>query len=201
MVPCLYQGNIYIKRKLWVWRDQKCIILVGAKISLTCAGRQTTLSQGTRYTAENTKLRKLWWTYRHGTVLHQGNIYFKKEATGVERPEMYFSSRCKIPLTCAGCRITRLKGVGIGPRTETSVNWGGSIAMVPYLYQYNIYIKRKLLVWRVQKCIPKLCAKTPLCCVGRQTTLSQGTRYRVEKGKLCKLGWTYRHGSVFAPRQ
>ena len=97
MVPCLYQGNIYIKRKLWVWRDQKCIILVGAKIPLTCAGCQTTLSQGTQYRAENTNLHKLWWTYRHGTVLHQGNIYFKKEATGMERPEMYFSSQCKNP--------------------------------------------------------------------------------------------------------
>ena len=31
MVPCLHQGNIYTERKLRVWRDQKCIPLVGAK--------------------------------------------------------------------------------------------------------------------------------------------------------------------------
>ena len=30
MVPCLHQGNIYTKRKLRVWTDQKCILLVGA---------------------------------------------------------------------------------------------------------------------------------------------------------------------------
>ena len=89
IVPCLHQGNIYMKRTLRVWRDQKCISLVSAKI----------------------------------------------------------------PLTCARCQITRLKGVAIGPRTETSVNWGGSIAMVPCLHQGNIYIKRKLPVWRNQKCI------------------------------------------------
>ena len=34
MVPCLHQGNIYEKRKLRIWRDQKCIALVGAKTHL-----------------------------------------------------------------------------------------------------------------------------------------------------------------------
>ena len=39
MVRCLHQGNIYTKRKLRTWRDQKCIPLVGAIPPLTCAGR------------------------------------------------------------------------------------------------------------------------------------------------------------------
>ena len=135
MVPCLYQGNIYIKRKIRVWRNQKCIPLVGAKTTLTCAGSQT----------------------------------------------------------------THLKGVGIGPRMETCVNWGEPIAMVPCLHQGNIFIKRRLRVWRDQKCISKLGAKTPLTCARRQTIPSQRTRYKVENENLCKLGWTYRHGTVFAP--
>ena len=33
MVPYLHQSNVYIKRKLQAWRVQKCIPLVGAKIS------------------------------------------------------------------------------------------------------------------------------------------------------------------------
>ena len=37
MVPCLQQGNIYTKRKLQVWRDQKCIPLVGSIAPLNCA--------------------------------------------------------------------------------------------------------------------------------------------------------------------
>ena len=95
MVPCLYQGNIYIKRKLQVWIAQKCISLVGAKRPLTCAARQTTPSQMSRYRVEYGTLRKLGWTYRHGTVFAPRQYLHQKEATGMESPEMYFPSRCK----------------------------------------------------------------------------------------------------------
>ena len=98
-------------------------------------------------------------------------------------------------------KLPHLKGVGIGPRTETYVNWGGPIAMVPLLHQGNIYIKRKLREWGDHKCIPLVYARTPLTCAGRQTIPSQGSRYRPEDGKLYKLGWTYRHVTVLAPRQ
>ena len=137
MVPCLHQGNIYTKRKLRVWRDQKCIPLVGAITILTCAGRQNTPSRGRRYRAQNGKLRKLGRTYRHGTVF---------------APRKY-------------------------------------------------YTKRKLRVWRDQKCIPLVGAIPPLTCAGRQNTPSRGRRYRAQNGKLRKLGRTYRHGTVFAPRK
>ena len=49
MVPYLHQGNIYTKWKLWVWRDQECISLVGAITSLNCAGRLNTPSRGRQY--------------------------------------------------------------------------------------------------------------------------------------------------------
>ena len=87
------------------------------------------------------------------------------------------------------------------PTRETCVYWGGPIAMVPCLHQGNIYMKRKLRVWRDQKCISLLGAKTPLTCAGRETTPSQMRRYRVDKGNLRKLGRTYRHGTVFAPKE
>ena len=102
MVPCLHQGNIYIKRKLWVWRAQKCISLVGAKSPLTCAGRQTTPSQRSRYRVDNGNLRKLRWTYRYGTVFAPRQYSHQKEATGMESPEMYFPSRCKKPSYLCG---------------------------------------------------------------------------------------------------
>ena len=98
-------------------------------------------------------------------------------------------------------KLPRLKVGAIGSRRETCVYWGGPTAMVPSLHQGNIYIKRKLRVWRVRKCIFLVGAKTPLTCAGRQSTPSQGRRYRVEQGNLRMLGWTYRHGTVFAPRQ
>ena len=137
MVPCLNKGNIYTERKLRVWRDQKCIPLVGAKTILTCANRRNTPSRGRQYTAQNGKLLKL----------------------------------------------------------------GEPIAMVPCLHQGNIYNKRKVRVWRDQKCIPLVGAKTILTCASRQITPSRGRQYRAQNRKLRQLGRTYRHCTVFAPRQ
>ena len=95
MVPCLHQGSIYIKSKLRVRRDQKCIPLVGAITLLICTGRQTTPSEGSPYRPENGNLRKFGWTYQHGTVFAPGYYLYQKEATGMERPEMYSPCRCK----------------------------------------------------------------------------------------------------------
>ena len=122
IVPCLHQGNIYIKTKLRVWRDQKCIPLVGAIIPLTCAGRQNTPSRERQYRAQYGKLHKLGRTYRHDTVF--------------------------------------------APRK---------------------YTKRKLRVWRDQKCIPLVGAIIPLTCAGRESTRSRGRQYRAQYGKLHKL--------------
>ena len=102
MVPCLHQGNIYIKRKLREWRDQKCIPMVGAKTSLTCAGRETPASQMSQYRAENGNLRKLVWTYRHGIVFAPRQCLYQKEATGMDNLEIYSPSRCKNPMFLCG---------------------------------------------------------------------------------------------------
>ena len=102
MVPCLHQGNIYTKRKLRVWRDQKCILLVGANSPLTCAGCQNTPSRGKEYRAQNGKLRKLRRSYLHGTVFAQRKYLYQEEATGMERPENYSVSRCNNPTLLCG---------------------------------------------------------------------------------------------------
>ena len=98
-------------------------------------------------------------------------------------------------------KLPRLKGGVIGPRTETCVNSGGSIALVPCVHQGNIHIKRQSGIWRVHNCIPLVGGNPPLNCGGSQTTLSEGRRYRTENGNLRKLGRIYRLGTVFAPRQ
>ena len=98
-------------------------------------------------------------------------------------------------------KLPCLRGGCIGPRMETCVNWGGTIALVPSFHQGNVYIKRKLQVWRQQKYIPLVGAETLLTCAGRQATLSHGGRYRAENGNLHKLGWTYHHGTVFATKK
>ena len=123
MVQCLHQSNLYIKRKLHVWRVQKCMPVVGAKTALTCAGLQTTSPHVRQYWANNGDLRKFGSTFRHGTTF--------------------------APKEC--------------------------------LHQ------RKLLVWRVQKCIPLVGAKPALTCAGLQTTMSHVRRYRAENGNFRKF--------------
>ena len=68
----------------------------------------------------------------------------------------------KALLPVRAVKLPRLKGGGIGPRTETCVNSGGCIALVQCLQKGYIYIKREKGVWRVQKCIPLVGAKTLL---------------------------------------
>ena len=95
MVPCLHQSNVYIKRKLQVWRVQKCIPLVGAKTALTCVGRQVTLSHLSQYRAENGILRKYGSNFRHGTVFAPKQSLYQKEAPGMDSPKILSSSRWK----------------------------------------------------------------------------------------------------------
>ena len=89
IVPCFHQGNSYTKRKLWVWKDQKCIPLVGGITTLTCAGRRNTPSRERQYRAKNGKFGKLGRTYGHGTVFATSKYLHQNEATGMERPEIY----------------------------------------------------------------------------------------------------------------
>ena len=95
-------------------------------------------------------------------------------------------------------KIPRLEGGSIGPSTESCINCDGPISMVPCLHQGNIYKKKKVRVWRDQKCIPLVGAITPLNCAGRHNTPSRGRQYRAQNGKFGKLGRTYGHGTVFA---
>ena len=102
MVSCIHQGIIYTKRKLRVWRDQNCIPLIGAITRLTCAGHHNTPSRGRHYRAQNGKFGKLGRSYGHGTVFAPRKYLYQKEATGMERPEMYSVNRCNNPTYLSG---------------------------------------------------------------------------------------------------
>ena len=75
------------------------------------------------------------------------------------------------------------------------------MAMVPCWNQGNIYTKRKLRVWREQNCIPLVGAIAPINCAEHRNTPSRGRQYRYQNGKYGKMGRTYGHGTVFAPRK
>ena len=93
-------------------------------------------------------------------------------------------------------RLPRLMQSSIGPRTEICGNLGLPFAKVPCLHQSSIYIKTIIPVWRVQKRIPLVGAKTALTTTGQQTTPSHVRQYRTENGNLRKSGSTFRHGTV-----
>ena len=105
MVPCLHQSNVYFKRKIWVWRVQKCIPLVGAKSSLNCAGLQTTPCHVRQNRSENRNLWKSGSTFFHVSMFAPKQCLYQKEATHMESPKMYSSRRCK-NLTCVGLQTT-----------------------------------------------------------------------------------------------
>ena len=94
MVSCLHQCNVYAKRKLRVWRAQKCNLLVGTSTAPTGTVLQTTLCHTALYRANNGNFRKFGATCRHGTVFAPLQCLYCNETTGVRSPKMQFSSRC-----------------------------------------------------------------------------------------------------------
>ena len=141
MVPCLHQGNIYTKRKLRAWKDQKCIPLVGVITPLNCPGRQNTPSRGMRYRAQNGKFPKLGRTHRHGTVFAPRKYLYEKEATGMKRPEMYSTSRWNNPTYLYGpskypvSREAVWAQSGKLPKLGRTYRHGTVFAPRKYLYQ------------------------------------------------------------------
>ena len=59
-----------------------------------------------------------------------------------------------------GRKLPGVMGGSIGCRMEIRGISGQQIPMVPRLHQSNGYIKRKLQVWRAQKCIALVGAET-----------------------------------------
>ena len=68
-----------------------------------------------------------------------------------------------------GRKLPSVMGGSIGSREEIWETSGLPNLMVPRLHQCNGYIKRKLLAWRVQKCIALVGADTVLTSAGPQT--------------------------------
>ena len=119
--------------------------------------------------------------------LHQGYIYTKRKLHAWRAQKCIPLVGAIIPLTYAGRQNTPSRGGSIRSRTESWVNCDEPISMAPCLHQGNIYTKRKVRVWRDQKCIPLIGAITPLTCAGCQNTPSRGRQYMVQNGMLGKL--------------
>ena len=120
MVPCLHQGNIYNKRKLRAWRDQKCIPLVGAKTTLTCAGHQNTPSRGRQYGPRMESCVNWDGPIAMVPCVHLGNIYNKRKLRALKDQKCIPLVSAITPLTCAGLQSTQSRGRRYGNRTDLS---------------------------------------------------------------------------------
>ena len=94
MVQCLHQNKNYFKRKLGLWRAQKCIPLVGVISAHTCAGPQTNPSHVRQYRAENVILGKSGANFRNAAVFASKQELYQNEARPMENPKIYSSRRC-----------------------------------------------------------------------------------------------------------
>ena len=83
------------KRKLRVWRVQKCIPFIGAKTSLTCAGLETSPFHISQYRGKNGNLLISGYNFYHVTEFAPKQCLYQKETTAMESPKMYSSRRCK----------------------------------------------------------------------------------------------------------
>ena len=68
MVPCLKQCNVYIVRKLRVWRAPKCNFLVSAKTAPTGTAQQTTPCLAAPSWARNRNFQNFGASFCHGSV-------------------------------------------------------------------------------------------------------------------------------------
>ena len=133
--------------------------------------------------------------------LHQTNVYIKRKLRGWRVNKCTPLVGVKTVLTCAGLQTTPVHGRHYRAENGNLRKFGSTNRHRTVLHQSNVYIKRKLRGWRAQKCIPLVGTKPVLTCAVPQTTPVYGGHYRAENGNLCKFGFTYRHGSMFPPKQ
>ena len=110
MVLCLHQVNIYTKRKLRVWRDQKCIPLVGTITPLNVRSVKIPRLEGGSI-ATRTESRVNWdGPMAIVPCLHQGNIYTKRKLRVCRDQKCIQIVGAITPLTCAGRQSSPSRG-------------------------------------------------------------------------------------------
>ena len=81
-IQCLYQG------KLRECRAQNCTPCFGAKSPLRSTSLRTFRFHAAPYRADSTNLRQFGATFRHGTVFAPMQCLYRKEAKGMQSPQM-----------------------------------------------------------------------------------------------------------------
>ena len=106
MVPCLHQCRVYTKRKLRVWRAQKCNFLVSAKTTPTRTGQQNTPCLAAPYWTSNRNFQNFGATFATRPCLHQCKVYIKRKLRVWKVQKFNFLVRAKTELAVLGQQTT-----------------------------------------------------------------------------------------------
>ena len=146
MVPCLHQGNVHIKLKLWERRAWKCKLCFGADSPQTCTVLQTTWFHTEPFKTVNWNLRKFWATYRHGTMFCTKAMFISKLSYAKGQPKnVNLVSVLVAHRPVQAYKLPYFMQRRIGPTMEIYGNSGLLIILVLCLHQSNVHIRSKLL--------------------------------------------------------
>ena len=140
MVPCLHQCNVYVVRKLQVWRAQKFNFVVSAKSTPTGTGQQTAPCLAALYWASNRKFSNFGSTYRHGSVLAPMQHYVKRKLQVWSSQKCNFLVSAKTAPTGTGQHTTPCLAAPYLVSNRNFQNFGATyrhgsvLAQMQYLY-------------------------------------------------------------------
>ena len=133
--------------------------------------------------------------------LHKCNIYIKRKLRVWTAQQCNFIVSAKPAPTGTGHKLPGILQRRIGQATEIFKTLGLLFAMIPGLLQCKVYVKRKLRVWRAQKCNFLVSSKTAPTGTGQHTIPCLAALYLVSNRNFQNFGATYRHGTVLAQMQ
>ena len=95
--------------------------------------------------------RRIWGSIGPRTEICTKAMFISKGSCWyVESKNVFRLSVHKPHLLVWACKLPRLMWGGISSRTKICGSSGLPFAIVPYLHQTTVYIKRNLRIWRVQ---------------------------------------------------
>ena len=162
---------------------------------------QITRIHASPYRAVNANFRNFGASYRHGTVFAPKQYLYQKVALGMQSTKILSLGWCKKGTNLYGLQITRIYVSPYRSENANFRNFGASyrhgtvFAPKQYLYQ------KEALGMQSTKILSLGWCKKGTNLYGLQITRIYVSPYRSENANFRNFGASYRHGTVFAPKQ
>ena len=187
MAPCLHQCKVYIKRKLRVWRAQNAFSYPVQKPHRPVPSCKLPVSCSAILGQQMEILGISGLPITMAPCLHQCKVYIKRKLWVWRAQNAISYPVQKLHRLVPSCKLPRVMQCHIEPAIKIFGLLGLPIAMVLCLHQRNVYIKRKLRVWRAQNCHFLVGANTAPTGMGQQTTPCHTAPYWASKWKFLEF--------------